>query len=167
MEILRPVLAGLLISTATVAYSEDVTVSDIEVITEMSDVQGQAAENFYPEIEADLVAAMNDTVPLGDENAYTVRVRLTEMSLDGNPMTDGGFNKLGGWVYVYPPIKANEGSNDISENQAVDEINIELDATALGGGIQPGTVDFYVAMIGTFAKSAGDHIRELDVPPQQ
>lgn len=166
MTILRPIMAGLLISTATAAYSESVTVKEVDVISEMSDVQGKAAENFYPEIEADLEAAVTERLTMDGENGHTVKVRLTEMSLDGNPMTDGGFNKLGGWVYVYPPVEANEGSNDLPENQPIDEFNIELDATAMGDGIQPGTVDFYVAMIGTFAKSAGERIGELDVQPQ-
>ncbi|MGB5559337.1 MAG: hypothetical protein WBN04_15165 [Paracoccaceae bacterium] len=165
MNILRPIMAGLLITTASTAYAAQVTVSKVEVDAEMSDVNNKAALEYYPNIKQDLETAISEELfPLTGEDGYTVKVRITEISLDGQPLkADKGFNTLDGWVFVYPPAADQSDQDDgAAEATPQQEFNIQLNATAMGEGIMPGTEDYYRAMIATFAQSTGEKVKDMD-----
>lgn len=166
MIILRPVMAGLLITTASAAYAEQVTVSGVEVAAELADVNNKQALEYYPEVQVDLQAALSEQLaPLAGDDGYTVKVNVVEISLDGQPLSDDkGFNTLAGWVYVFPPVDAQSDKDDEpADGAAVEEFNIQLNATTMGDGLLPGTEDYYRAMILTFAQSAGEKVAALDL----
>ncbi len=165
MRALYPILAGLMLSTASVAYAEPVAISAVEVAAEADDASNKAALQYYPAVEEDLKASIIAALPpLTGDDSYTVDVRVQSISLDGNPMgADKKFNTLDGWVYVYPPKPAQSAIDDGSAEYApIDEYKLKLDASAMGSGIQPGTEDFYRAMILAFGQNVGEHIGELD-----
>ncbi len=165
MTILRPILAGLLLTTATAAYAEQVTISAVEVDAELSDVNNKKALEYYPNVREDLQAAISEELfPLTGEDGYTIKVRVAEISLDGVPLNeDKGFNRLGGWVYVYPPEASEQtASEGGTEPAPQEEFNIELEASALGDGLVPGTEEFYRAMIAAFAQSTGERVKEME-----
>ncbi len=165
MKMLHPIIAGLMLGTASMAYAEQINVKAVEVEAEASDATNQTALQYYPEVEQHLMATIAERVgPLTDEDGFTVKVRLDEMSLDGNPMgPDRAFNVLDGWVYIYPPDPAQSDVNDNSAEFApIDEFNIHLEASTMGAGLQPGTDDYYTAMIAAFADSVGERVSTID-----
>jgi len=164
MKLLRPMMAGLLITTASAVYAEQITVSSVQVDAELSDVTNKKALDYYPDLKTDLEAAITEELfPLAGEDGYTVKARISEISLDGQPLIDDkGFNTLNGWVYVYPPEADQMASADNSaEPEPQQEFNIELTATATGEGIMPGGDDYYRAMVAAFAQSTGEKIRDM------
>ena len=166
MTILKPIMAGLLISTASATYAEQVTVSAVEVAAELADVNNKKALEYYPNVQVDLQAALTDQLaPLVGDDGHTVTVRIDEISLDGQPLReDQGFNTLTGFVYVLPPTEAQSDSDqEPADTAAVETFNIQLTATSLGAGLQPGSDDYYRAMVLAFAQSAAEKVAAVDV----
>lgn len=165
MKFTYPILAAVFVASTSAAYAEQVAVAAVEVAAELSDVNNKKALEYYPDIGVDLQAAITEELsPLTGEDGYTVKVRVDTISLDGQPLRDDkGFNRLEGWVYVYPPAaKEQAASADATDSTPQEEFNIQLDATAMGYGIQPGSDDFYRAMVLAFAQSTGEKVMAME-----
>lgn len=165
MTLLRPLMAGLMITTAGAAFAEQVSVSAVEVDAELSNVSNEKALDYYPDIKADLQAAIAEELfALAAEDGHTVKVRISEISLDGQPLQDDkGFNTLDGWVYVYPPESDQQAvDSNATKPEPLSEFNIKLNATTVGAGILPGTDDYYNAMIEAFAQSTGEQVMAVE-----
>jgi hypothetical protein len=146
------------------AVSADVNeLSGIDVETELEDVANANALDFWPDIARDLEEALASAT-IESEDAPRLVVRLSEISLDGATVldTDGGFNTLEGWVYVYPDRDADAEPTAALVN---DQIRLEASAVPVDTSrpgrivILPGDTEFYRALVATFAEVT---LRKLD-----
>lgn len=139
--------------------------SEIDVETELEDVANANALDFWPDVARDLEAALASAT-LQSDDAPRLVVRISEISLDGATVldTDGGFNTLEGWVYVYPDRDADAEPTAALVNE---QIRLEASAVAVDAStpgrivVLPGDTEFYRALVATFAEVTLEKLDEL------
>lgn len=146
--------AALLAAGAALADVNEL--SEIDVETELSDVANANALDFWPDIARDLEDALA-SVTVQSDDAPRLVVRLSEISLDGATVldTDGGFNTLEGWVYVYPDRDADAEPTAalVNEQVRLEASAVPVDTSSPGQVvILPGDTEFYRALVATFAE---------------
>ena len=97
--------AAVLMFTAPVAVqAQDVTLSRIEVQTDLSAYEDSNASEFWPSLEADLGRAIASVVTV-DETAPApaIRVEINKIAISGSPILPdtGEFNEMEGTVAVF------------------------------------------------------------------
>lgn len=162
----RFALTCAIAALAAAAAMADVNeLSEIDVETELEDVANANALEFWPEIARDLEEALASATVAADDAPRLV-VRLSEISLDGATIldTDGGFNTLEGWVYVYADRDADAEPTAalVSDQIRLEASTVPVDASTPGRiVILPGDTEFYRALIATFAEVTLKKLDEL------
>ncbi|MDM8164457.1 hypothetical protein [Roseovarius sp.] len=166
--------AAVLMFTAPVAVqAQDVTLSRIEVQTDLSAYEGSNASEFWPSLEADLGRAIASVVTV-DETAPApaIRVEINKIAISGSPILPdtGEFNEMEGTVAVFRGLEEDVTSGS-QEDATPNEIerSFPIKVSAVTGeaivpegyiAIPPSDGDFYAAMIGGFALETVERLDE-------
>jgi len=151
--------ASVIALAAGAASAEKLMVNEIQVKSELSDITESNALQFYPTLTDDLRNAIGEQIAgqIGD-SIYHLEVNLKEVSLDGAYALPGNgeFNKMEAFVSVF------------AEDETIPEEKfwIRLDARSANqlAALQPGTADFYNALVDAFARETAKEVAEVDVP---
>ena len=153
----------LAIAASGAAYAEQLKVNQIVVKSELSDVTESNALEYYPTLNDDLKNAIAEQISgqIGD-SIYDVEVNLKEISLDGAFALpeSGEFNKIEAFVNVV----AKDETIPAEKFRVTLEARSGVEATPGVFVMQPGTDDFYSALIDAFAKETADDLVDVDVP---
>ncbi|MFV2052864.1 hypothetical protein [Aliiroseovarius sp. YM-037] len=162
------VFGAALAATSTFAYADDVQLSEIDVQTDLSAVEGANAMEYWPTLNDDLRAAIAAQVDLA-EDANRVMVEIHSVTLDGSGVLpeSGEFNQLQGTIAVFEPKTGQEA--DDGDIAPVTSYPLNLDASVADGGvapegwirIPPSTDDFYTALVNTFAIEVVKNLEEM------
>ncbi len=165
------ILSGAIAMAGTFAAADPVALSNIEVRTDLTDFENSNALEYWPDLAADLSAAIAERSNLtGDSSDPSVRIEVTEVAVNGATMLPdtGEFNELFGIVIGMPGESALE---DGQNNRGVDEPFLESpillhakEGTAIAGEgvimVPPSQDDFYNAMVATFADIVVQKVEE-------
>ena len=149
------VAVGLAVAAPSV---EAGTVRDINVTVGFDTVSGANAHVHYPDIAGDLTRLIADELPVtGDADGYAIDVTLESMTLDGDTALPDSreFNRLSGLVQVTGPgaggptesFPINLAASTAEDVGPPDEVRID-----------PGSDDFYIAMLAGFAEYVAQNV---------
>lgn len=169
MKMFKTVILGAaLAATSTFAYAQDVQLSEIDVKTDLSAVEGANAMEYWPTLNDDLRAAIAAQVDM-TEDANRVMVEIHSVTLDGSGILpeSGEFNQLQGTVAVFEPKTGQE--QDDGDIAPVTSYPLNLDASIADGGVAPegwvmvppSTDDFYTALVNTFAIEVVNNLKDM------
>lgn len=155
-------VGGLTVAAGSPGYAQNARmIHKADVVVELEDVNANAME-YYPNIERDLEAKLATEIePYYSGSGYDIRIRLSEISIDGSALlgNEGEFNTLKGWVYI-----REQGNPD-----PVDSVGLSL--TAQTGDtsaatestivIPPARNAFYEALLQRFAERTVEEVQGL------
>lgn len=150
----------LAMTTATSVSAQDKTmIHEADVVVELEDMNANALD-YWPTIERDLEAKLAEKIePYYSGDGYDIRVRLSEVSVNGSALLDGEgeFNTLKGWVYIREQGNPDPvGSVGMSLEAVTDEAN--SDAAII---IPPASGKFYDALLNRFAERTVEEVQKL------
>ncbi|RKF14867.1 hypothetical protein D6850_08325 [Roseovarius spongiae] len=165
------ILGGAIALAGGVAAADPLAVSDVEVRTDLTDFENSNALDYWPELAADLGAAITERVNLtGKAEHPSITVEVTEIAVDGSTILpeSGEFNQLVGVVIGEPGESTIEKPEKASDQpQPFVNVPVILHATegeATGGPdvivIPPSQDDFYHAMLDAFADIVVEKVDE-------
>lgn len=162
--VLSAAAAALLFTTPAAVLAQDVTLSRIDVQSDLSAYEDSNASEFWPSLEADLGRAIASIVTIDETaEAPAIRVEINKIAISGSSVLPetGEFNQMEGTVVVFRGLEEDvtSGSRDDDTPNEI-ERSFPIKVSAVTGeavvpegytAIPPSNEDFYAAMIGGFA----------------
>ncbi len=152
-----------LFALSSAAFADEtIAFSEIDVELSISAAQDANAMTVYPQITADLQAAISDRV-MGSDDASkpTIRVDIRKISLNGNTMLDNTktFNEIEGVVSI-----SDENGSIGAQSFPVNVIATAPTQAVPEGyiAVPPSDADFYVVMINSFADVVAENVANLN-----
>ncbi|MBK0328592.1 hypothetical protein I5535_14980 [Rhodobacteraceae bacterium F11138] len=140
------------------ANAEEAVVKEVTAKVGIESTQDANVLDYYPQMQADLEAAIRERVPVADDPAgYVVDVILQDVSLNGDSMLPSSmeFNQMEGVVTITSPA-----TNATPQTVPINLRAMAADGTAPEGFIvvPPSEADFYRALIASFADAVADEL---------
>ena len=162
-HVLSAAAAVMLFTTPLAAQAQDVTLSRIDVQTDLSAYADSNASQFWPSLEADLGRAIASLVEVDETaEAPAIRVEINKIAISGNTVLPdtGEFNEMEGTIAVFRGLEEDVTSGspeDATPNEI--ERSFPIKVSAVTGemivpedyiAVPPSNEDFYAAMVGGF-----------------
>lgn len=117
MKAIKSIFFGTALAVTPVAagglLAAEPMISDIDVSADFSAVDDANALEFWPDLEADLEAALAEELSgrMADDGGR-LQVIVNDVSVDGSAILtgDGTFNSISGGVFLYPEEAAGDGA---------------------------------------------------------
>ena len=163
--------ATLAFTAPTAVQAQDVTLSRVDVQTDLSAYADSNASQFWPSLEADLGRAIASLVTIDETaEAPAIRVEINKIAISGNTVlpASGEFNEMEGTIAVFRGLEEDVTSGspeDATPNEI--ERSVPIKVSAVTGemivpegyiAVPPSDDDFYAAMIGGFALETVDRL---------
>lgn len=165
MKQLIALTTALTLTMAPMAYAGDVTVGSVAVEAKLAAGDDTNALKLWPDVTEDLQKMVKDAVqPMMADDGVDVKVRLTEMSLEGETMLpdDGEFNWLSGWVFLYRDGTPVKSFPVIMRADSPDAVSVPGAVIV----VAPNDSDYYNALLAGFAAHTAQVLDNMTLPPE-
>ena len=154
---------AMIVATPVLAVEGPFPVREVDASTHLEAFENPNALDYYPDVAADVdaaVAAKVDAAPEDAEHSLGLSIKVTALRLNDNPVLtdDGKFNIMEGVVVVYDK----EGDSPL-KNEAI-ILRAEEMPTAMPA-FSPDNRDFYIAMVDAFADRTAEIVEGVDFLP--
>ncbi|WP_306115549.1 MULTISPECIES: hypothetical protein [unclassified Roseovarius] len=165
---------ALLCATALVstpALAADTELSNVEVVVDLSAIDGSNALSYWPDLEKDLAAALTERAAVDPvSEAPRIRVEINKISVDGDTLLadSGEFNRMEGTVVIYESLNSDGSTVKTTGDERLNSFPVRLSAQTADTPIEEGWTmyvppskdKFYSVMVDTYADTVLERVED-------